>query len=130
MKYILPIILTFLINLPACGMVFSGEMNMTDHHIHDEISIVDELHSDESIITIDSWYDCCSNPAKGILERDTMPPSSIKNTSINTPIAFIFSYLNSDIENKKQYECVYRLHSPPDPSEYISLVGISVKILN
>lgn len=41
MKYILPIILTFLINLPNCGMVFSGTMNMMDHHSYIEIQSMD-----------------------------------------------------------------------------------------
>lgn len=104
MKYLLPIILTLLLNLPTCGMVFSGEIHMMDHHSHDVISIVDESHLDESIITIDSSYDCCSNAARGILERDILSPSSIKNLSIHTGITFLFSYLDSVVETKKYSE--------------------------
>lgn len=52
MKYFLPIILTFLINLPTCGMVFAGEMNMTDQHIHLEVPSMsmDGEHMDESTV--------------------------------------------------------------------------------
>ncbi len=134
MKYILPIILTFLINFPNCGMVFSSEMSMMDHHIDGEMVSMnmDEVHGDVSHHpNIQSWmYDCCPNASRGILERNTVPSFSLENISTDISYVYVFSYVEPTANTRKYPTQIYRPDSPPDPSEYISLIGNSVKTLN
>lgn len=134
MKYFLPIILTFLINLPNCGMVFAGEMSMMNHHVDREIWSLNmgEVHREESHHpNIQSWmYDCCPNASRGILERNTVPSFSLENISTDISYAYVFSYVEPTANTRKYPARKYRVDSPPDPSEFISLIGNSVKTLN
>lgn len=134
MKYFLTIILTLLINLPNCGMLFAGTMNMVDHHIHIEIQSMDMDGNNMNESTIshieNSWYDCCSNTSKGILEKNTTQSVSIKYISTVTRISSINFHDFLEKYSQKYTNPIYRPDSPPDPSEYISLVWSSVKNLN
>ena len=132
MKSIFSTILIFLISLPTCGMVFSGELNTMGHHSHEEIWSVDMDHMDGvHHQAIQSWiYECCPNASKGILERNIIAPFSLENISTNISYACIFSHIESVVSIWEYPIWIYRPDSPPDPSEYISLVWSSVKNLN
>lgn len=134
MRYLLSFILTFLITLPNCGMVFSGTMNKMLPLINKEMPFV--MMSNDGTLSSGSGsieselYNCCPNAYNNILERDIAPLQTVEDVSTFTHIGNspLENYLIADIEDSP---CsLYRPDSPPDPSEYCSLIGHSVKHLD
>ncbi len=134
MKSLFSLILAFLMTLPNCGMVFAGNMN--EMMSGGETMEISEMMSGDTVNSQSEslqnpYYNCCSDAAhNSTLTRDTSVTNANKDVisvaCIATPI-FREDFIP---ERKKNVSILYRPHAPPDPSEYISLIGSSVKNLN
>lgn len=134
MKYILPIILTFLINLPTCGMVFAGWVDESMYHPSSEMASMNMREVDHGMIeekNTQFWiFNCCPNASKSSMERDTNTYLSFKDTLITSHLEKYPLRNLPKKNNKITANSPYRSNAPPDPGEYISLIGSSVKKLN
>lgn len=134
MKSILSLILSLLLILPNCGTVFAGNM---DQMIKGEVSIeMSEMMNTDMIVSQDEsiqnpYYNCCSNAAhNGTLARDTSVTSATKDVVSIAHVATLAFREDFIPERNKSVSIPYRQNAPPDPSEYCSLIGSSVKNLN
>lgn len=126
-------LLSLLIILPSCGMVFADTMSLVMDHLQMEVTTMDGMgHYDNSHDTHQSsWgYDCCLNSSKDAQERNINSIFSVEPNLVVVDVpGSIYASINT-AESKRFFEKSYRKNDPPDPSEYISLIGISVKHLN
>ncbi|NRH21348.1 hypothetical protein HOO68_04865 [Candidatus Gracilibacteria bacterium] len=133
-KFVLSFILSLLILLPSCGMVFADTIDaVADHvqmetvsHAMDEMGHYDDSHSNHSSRS----YDCCLSSSKGNQERNINSIFSIEPSLVVVDVPSNIYASVFIVESKRFFEKSYRKNDPPDPSEYISLIGSSVKHLN
>lgn len=77
------------------------------------------------------YYTCCSDAThNSILERDTSITNATKNVIPITSVHTLIFREKFIPEKKDSISALHRPNAPPDPSEYISLIGSSVKNLN
>lgn len=134
MKFLFSLILALLITLPNCGVVFAGGLDTMIEHTSDmEDSML--MHSDITQISLESNsisfpdYNCCPNAHKNALEKDVISTYSIK---VTPKVIYVSSFSIQNVFRENIHDTVtipYRPHAPPDPSQYCSLIGSSVKNL-
>ena len=136
MKSLFSLILAFLMTLPNCGMVFAGNMDQMKQSESTMVMEVSEMMSADMLVSQDvslqnPYYNCCSDTAhQSTLARDTSVTNSTKDFVSVTRIATLTFREDFIPEKKDSISILYRQNAPPDPSEYISLIGSSVKNLN
>lgn len=130
MKSLFALILVFFTTLPNCGMVFAGNMKEMmpsgdDMEMWEMVSISPIDHPDETLQN--PLYNCCSDTTHS-LTRNTNLTNPHKNIVCVTRMKII-EYSEAFIP-RSSFSILYRQNAPPDPHEYISLIGSSVKNLS
>jgi hypothetical protein len=134
MKSLFTLILAFLMTLPNCGMVFAG--NMSEMMKSGEVMEMPERMSTDMLASQDAslqnpYYNCCSDAAhQSTLARDISVTNATKDVVSVARIATPVFREDFVPKKKESINILYRQNAPPDPSEYISLIGSSVKNLN
>lgn len=134
MKILLSLILSLLMTLPNCGMVFAGSMDqmMNGGEFMEMSEMMGEnmFHPQEESIN-NLIYNCCSDSAhNSTFARDTSPTHSSKDVIFVTRIRSFFIEEASVPHASERSDILYRPHAPPDPSGYSSLIGSSIKNLD
>ena len=115
-------------------MVFAGYVDVSMSHHQWEMLSMDTHEDDHPIIEATGnthWtLDCCPDTSESSMEKNSNTPLSLKDVLM---VVSLERYPLGDTLKGNiniTINALYRSNAPPDPGEYISLIGSSIKKLN